>query len=82
MLNIEFHTHEPSHNSEVYGPYALMIVGEAARRGGERTVIAEDCCGERETLATWNPELGSDGFGRWVTLDGYEWEDVRAVAVP
>jgi hypothetical protein len=72
--HVTFQTHPPA--SVSFGPFALMIVGEEDRRGGERTVIVERFNGERETLATW------DAFAeRWVTADGELWEDVRARAV-
>jgi hypothetical protein len=76
-VHVTFQRHENSTVPSVTsGPWALMIVGEMDRRGGERTVIVERFNGERETIATW------DTFAeRWVTPDGQLWEDVRSKAV-
>jgi hypothetical protein len=72
-LTIEFRRHPPA--SLPFSGYRMMLIGEADRRGTQRTVIGERPDGTRETLAWWNDEVG-----RWVTADGQHWEDVRAHA--
>lgn len=89
-LDIIFNRHETAPTSITITGYVMLLIGEPGRRGNERTVIGEMSNGHRDDLALWDPDLGTDGFGRWIVYsanpnpndpNSQHYEDVRGKIV-